>query len=141
MPDNTLTQLLYLFCPDQMPKGFHISPVPQEIVSWVYKTLQLSSKPARDPKEQTTSTIGAGLVGKSFLQASNSTTVRSWIRSQPGYDPQSLSALLKRSETASLHEETKRIWQQAQSERPWTKWQRSSMPTTVPTPSSQVKTE
>ena len=139
IPDKVLTQLLLLCCPEQMPENFHIYQVPHEIVSWVYRTLRLSSKPSLDPKEQMPSTIGAGLVGKPFCEVSNSKTIRSWIQSQKGYDPQSLSALLKPSEMASLQEETRKIWQQAQSERPWTKWQRSSMPTAAPTPSSQTK--
>ena len=39
IPDNVLTALLSILCPSQMPQNFHISPVPQEIVSWLYRIL------------------------------------------------------------------------------------------------------
>ena len=141
IPSETLTQLLHLFCPEQMPQNFRICQVPQEIKSWVYTTLRLSTKPPLDPQEQMQSTIGAGLAGKDFSNLSSSAMTRSWIQSQPGYDQASLSALLRRFGTVSLPEEIRRIWQEKQSERPWTKWQRSSLPSTDPILSRRPATD
>ena len=122
IPDDVLTSLLYLVCPEQMPRNFHISPLPPEIESWVFRTLHLSSKPPLDPKEQTTSTIGRGFVGNNFLTVSSYPTIRSWILSQRNFNLPSVLCSLKLSETGSLVEKVRQIWQQTRSERPWTKW-------------------
>ena len=140
IPDHVLTQILFLYCPEQIPKDFHIYPVPQEIVSWLYKTLQLSAKPPQDPKELILSIIRAGLDRNCSWPASNSTTICSWILSQPSYDQESLSAMLKPLGMGSLQEEIKQVWLNTWFTRPWTKWQQSSKPTTVPTHSSQAST-
>jgi len=63
-----LTDFFTCVCPSQMPSNFHMSPVPREIVCWLYRTLRLSSKPARDPKEQKGSAIRVGLVGQNMEQ-------------------------------------------------------------------------
>ena len=93
-----------------MPKNFHIFPVPQQMVSWVCKTLILSTKPHADPKESIPSATGAVLTGNTFCPLSIFETISSWIASQKGCDQESLSIFLKNSETASFPEETIRIY-------------------------------
>ena len=85
------------------------------------------------------SAIGANFVWKTVCLVSNSDTISSWIGSQKGYDQDYLSVLLKHSETISFPEEARRIWQQAQLERPCAKWQRSSIPMITSTLSSQAQ--
>jgi len=129
IPADVLTALLRLLCPLQMPRNFHILPLPLEIESWVYRTLRLSMKPALDPKEQMVSTIGAGLVGVDFSTVSSSETITSWIESQRSLNLRSLSSSLKQCGTESLVEGVRNVWSKARSERPWTKWQGSLQPT------------
>ena len=129
IPAHVLTVFLRLLVPSQMPPTFQMCPLPPEIESWVYRTLRLSSKLPQDPKEQMASTIGAGLVGEDFSEALISETISSWIMSQKNIDLPSLSSSLRQCGTESLAEATHGIWLRARSERPWTKWQRSSQPT------------
>ena len=107
IPDDVLTSLLYLVCPEQMPRNFHISPLPPEIELWVFRTLRLSSKPLLDPKEQTTSTIGRSFVGNNFSTVSSCPTIRSWILSQRNFDLLSVLCSLKLSEPESLAEKVR----------------------------------
>ena len=68
-PSSTLTSLLRITCPSQMPMSFRMLEMPREIESWVCRTLHLSSKSVLDPKEWKTSTIGAAFVGVDFSKA------------------------------------------------------------------------
>ena len=104
-----LTELLFLCCPEQVPKGFCMCPVPQEIVSWTLKTLQLSTKPEQDPKEPISRIIGVMLNRRTSFPASNSDMARSWMLSHPGYDQESLSAFLRPLGIGSFQEEIKRF--------------------------------
>ena len=96
IPYDFLTVLLHFIFPLQMPQNFHISPLPLEIVSWVYKKPQLSSKPAHNPKEKMESAIGVGLIGENSLEE-QSRTMCSWIEYQKNAELLSLSRSLKRS--------------------------------------------
>ena len=139
VPDDVLAHILWLFLYWTDAEGLsHLSSAIR-FVSWFCRMIRLSSKPAQDPKGPMSSTIGAGLVRKAFLQASSLGTIHSWMQSQPGYDLLSLSYFLKHSGTVSLQEEIRQVWKQAQLETPWTKWKRSSVPTTISTHSSQDK--
>lgn len=128
VPRHVLTALFHHLCPEQIPKNFEILDLPPKIESWICKTLRLSSKQPLDPKEQMTSTAGAGLVGCRFCAPSSLTETISWIQYQSGFDLPSLSCSLKPSGMENLAEETKQIWLRSRSGRPWTKWQRSSWP-------------
>ena len=128
IPAELLTELLRSLCPSQMPKNFHISPLPQEIESWVFRTLQLSNKQPQDPKEPMASMIGVGLVGVDLSKALSSETIPSWIASQKNTHLLSLSASLKQCGPESLAQDVRETWHKARCERPWTKWQRSLQP-------------
>ena len=62
--DKNLTHLLYSHVPSQMPDNFKISPLPQEIVSWIYSWLQKMPKKQQLQETQTSSRIRRGLDGK-----------------------------------------------------------------------------
>ena len=128
IPDHILPVFLDFLCPLQLPTGFHLRPLPPKIVSWVFKTLQLSTKQVHAQQEQMASTIGAGLVGAHFCKASNWATIRSWIASHLNFTPALVAFLRKPYETRSLQDAVRTIWLQKQLERPWIKWQRSSSP-------------
>ena len=139
IPADILTCLLRYLVPSQIHRDFHISPVPPEIESWLYKTLRLSTKPALDPKEQTASTIGVGLVGVNFSEVSSWATISSWMESQQHINLHSLSASLKQCGAVNLAGNVQDIWLKARSGRPWTKWQRSLQPIDGSIPLKQTR--
>ena len=58
--DKQLTNLLLLAVPTQMPSNFRISPLPEEIASWMTSLLLSLSKQTQLREEHTTSEIGRG---------------------------------------------------------------------------------
>ena len=86
IPNNVIISLLFLVCTKQLLINFHISPLLLEIESWVFRTLQLSSKLPLDSKEQTTSAIGLGFIGSNFWTVLSYLIIYSWILLQQSFN-------------------------------------------------------
>jgi hypothetical protein len=69
------------FIPEQVPFGFQMCPLPEEIASWL--TLLLQNQPCKEQwsKQQTKSKLSHGLDSKSISTQSASLTMITWTTS------------------------------------------------------------
>ena len=124
--DAFLAHLLFYFYPDQLPPTFQISPLPDEIISFITGTLEASLvHPVACPRRQR-STIGAGLVGVTMPENLDLELTHSWTSSHLDTWSFSSAPLPVPSEQGNLADRLSTIWREVQSKRPWSKWLRAS---------------
>ena len=134
LSDDMLTNLLLQFYPSQLPRSFKISPLPDEITSFIIGTLEALPVKNQDLMAATPSTLGAGLVGLDLSHLWDSEQTRSWIKCHQDTELFSYAHSQAQLEQESLAVLSNRIWSRAQSKRPWTKWLRASGQTFGMTP-------
>ena len=73
----------YLTCfPTQLPKNFQISPLPDEITSFVFQTLSELKRGAQSPEERKTSELHPGAIGKPSSAESDGREASFWMDAQ-----------------------------------------------------------
>ena len=72
LPNNELTQLLTSVCPHQLPHGFEIKQLPNEIALWLTLQVRKQPKPMQSPTRPLWSKIALSAAGW------NSVTVSTW---------------------------------------------------------------
>ena len=124
--DVILTELLLYFYPTQLPRSFKISPLPEEITSFIIGILEVLPAQNHGQMLPTPSTLGAGLVGLNLSHLSDWQTTRSWIESHQ--DSELFSSVRSQAQSGqeNLAVVTNQIWSKARLKRPWTKWLRAS---------------
>ena len=126
LDDDFLTYLSLFFYPNQMPPSFRISPLPQEIISFIIGTLEASLVPPRARHPPQRSMIAVGLDGVCLPRGLSLEMTHSWIQSHLGTKFFSSVPLPVRLEQESLAERLSQSYSKARSRRPWTKWLRAS---------------
>ena len=133
LDDQSLTKLLTLLCPSQLPQNFKILRLPRKITSFISSTLARLPKRQQELPHPTRSIIGRGRYGTDFWHGSNLRKMCSSTQLAPSGDQPSSEDLLKLSEMATLASNIRTIWRRRQSERPLENWVRSSGLTEEPT--------
>ena len=138
--DSHLTHSLSRMFPSQVPPNFHISPVPNEISSWLTSLLASAPATRESPPLPTRSGLQHGHVGSSScpplaFPTTNSSTesaipLTNTASSQPSHQP---------SETDAFLSKLLADWLQEPSRAPSATWQRPSNCTTGWTPDSTSK--
>jgi hypothetical protein len=121
------TAFLHSVLPQQMPDGFEIKPLPEEISSWLGSILQLlpaSSEPCPRP---TRSKLWSGTDGSRTLGPSEEPTILSSIPSMPpktlkNSSPSSSAPLPKPFEQANFKPKVVKAWLQEQSKTTSDRW-------------------
>ena len=130
LSDDTLTKLYLKFLPTQTPQNFKISPLPQQIVSYVFSILQTLPEQTQPQEKHKTSSLCRGQDGLNFLtnldleRTSSSTNYPNEIdqsSSQPSARSSDLEAL-----EVSVIENLQTPFTDRQSLPPWTTYRRPS---------------
>ena len=121
LDDKFLTYLLLFFYPTQMPPSFRISPLPQEIISFVIVTLEVSLIPPRARHLPQRGMIAVGACGVCLPRRLSLEMCHSLIQSYLGTNLFSSIPLPVRLEQESLAERLSQSYFEARSRRPWTK--------------------
>ena len=121
---HTLTIFIQKFFSEQIPPGFEIRPLPQEIISWLYVSL-LSLPEGTQPRERRSrSTTAHGADGKAFLRTLKSMmTHSSEASSKPPGHASSLS-LPSPCDKELIASRLAGTWRQTLSALPWKVWHR-----------------
>ena len=117
--DEELTHLLYLHFPEQMPKHFRISPLPNEIVSWLTSLLQKLPEKSQLQEKHTRTKIGRGVDGSPMPSRSASPTTSTSTTSPEQTESKSWEPLPWLSEKEDFHRSLMGPWLRAQSEVPF----------------------
>ena len=105
-----------------MPNNFKISPLPQEIVSWICSWLQKMPKNQQSQEIQTRSKIGHGIDGENSSTQSKSTKMI-FSKNFPNTSKLDYSVHLhSQSETENIQKHLEIPWLLQQSAIPWTMW-------------------
>jgi hypothetical protein len=139
--DDILTQRFHSHLPTQIPQGFNISPLPNEILSWITLVLQVGeSSLTADKKRQTKIRTESGDAGEASAHEAASKLTPSSLLYAPtsknsSCDPSSDSiARLNGLATVNLQEAVARPWSEALCEMPQAVWLRRSGTITGPAP-------
>ena len=134
LSNNQFSALLQFIAPSQLPNNFRIVQMPQEIISFILSYLRKSPRSPLRPQEPMPSTIELSLYGINSLTDSNFKITPSWITSHWKANKCSLEHLQQLRGQESLASLIRKVWRQAQSERPFEKWVRFTWLTQGPTP-------
>ena len=127
LTDFESASLFHQFLPSQTPADFKISPLPPEIVSWIYSWLQKMPEKSPSREIQQRSKIARGTDGKNFINQLNSRTTSSLKISQRTRESESLEPSQNQSDKGNILKENLQIpWLLQQSQVPWTMWLRPS---------------
>ena len=134
LSDEELTSRLTSLYPEQVPKDFHISPLPQQIICWINSLLSAEpeNQPAHPPQMPSWTVGGKG--GYNSLPELNLKMTNSSTPSKKMTELESSEHLPKQLERGSFQMRVRKSWLQARAKRPWTKWLRSTGLTTGATP-------
>jgi hypothetical protein len=129
-PNDIITHRFHLYCSEQIPESFKISPLPSEISSWVLSVLRIAassltagSKAATNP---TTGPGGAGSVSATKQEKALTLSSLSYPQSNEYFSSNpSLPAfewLSGKEEADRLQERVKHQWSQALCAKPQATW-------------------
>jgi hypothetical protein len=124
LPQPDLSTFITSHYPKQVPLSFKISPLPQEICSWLTLWLRKCRERWASQKEQKTRKNVHGTDGSNIQSVSDSTMTFGSDNLPLNNAQPSWEHLQQRSEDASFQDLIQRSWQQAQSKRPLQNWVR-----------------
>jgi len=133
LSDEQLTSLYLSKIPEQVPLNFKISPLPEEITSFIFSCLQKLPEQTQPLEKEAKSTIGTGIDGSDTCQISESTMTHSSTTSVDDKQPFSSQLSQKQLDAESFLIKEQILWSQKQSDPPWTAYLRPSENTTDPT--------
>jgi len=126
--------------PSQVPTTFHIVQLPQEISSWLISWLQKVKELKELEKGQQTKKREHGGDGVSTAPSSKTITTSTYKICHQSLEHDSLAPSQRHSEEDNFLDQTKILWEQAQSKRPWQNWVRSLGQTWGTTPPMALRT-
>jgi len=123
--DNELTSILHIHFPQQMPTHFEISPLPNEIKSWLILLQQRLPMNEQLREEHMTTNLTLGPDGKSTVSQLDAETY-SWTASASKRESSCLELLPWLSGAEDSPTQVSTHWLKAQSEEPFQMWCRPS---------------
>ena len=130
LTDSEVVALILTSCPEQVPNGLHLHPLPKEIVSWLTSKLQEQPETMQLPKEPTRSKYAAGSAGLNTSAQLASGMTSSLTSSAEAKSTESLVPSLKPSEPVDSAPNGLTFLKRHNVEPPWTMWLRPSGLTT-----------
>ena len=130
LTDSAVISLILTSCPEQVPNGLHLQPLPNEIASWLICKLREQPATTQSPKEPTRSKYALGSVGSSISPPLASATTSSSTSSPEVSDTASSVPSSKPSETPGSVQNALAFLKRPSVDPPWTMWQRPSGLTT-----------
>ena len=124
-PDD-LTRLLFTAVPEQVHPNFKVSPLPEEISSWLRLCLGKLQEISRPPPRPKTSELAHGVDGLNFSSESNTRAIQTWRSSNDGNVCLSSQPLHNACGKHFSALNFTRPWLVKQSEVPWITWHRPS---------------
>ena len=126
LTDDELTHLFLSKYPKQVPKNFKISPLPAEIISFLFSMLQTIPEANQSVERHKRSNIEVGSGGTNSLQRSISAKIPSWSIFNNGIETSCSLHSEKQSDKENLLKEMAAPWFQEPSAPPWTMYVRPS---------------
>jgi hypothetical protein len=138
-PSCTHSYIVSNFKP-QVPTTFSIVPLPQEISSWVISWLQKVKELKGSEKEQRTRKNEHADDGVNTVQSPKMTMTSTYKSCPQNLEQDFLEPSPQPFEGDNFLDQTRTLWEQAQSKRPWQNWVRSLGQTWGTTPPMAVRT-
>ena len=130
IPNDHFTKLAFQFLPTQVPIDFKISPLPQEILSFLFSLLRELPSKTQQLEKHKKGKLGLGLAGMISSKKWNSTTTPSLTLSTNTKQTSSSQPSPNQSEIECTQEKAHPLSAVIQSEPPWTTFLRPSEKTT-----------
>lgn len=122
LSDCALTLLLRHCIPEQVPQKFHISPLPNKIVSWLTSLMWVQPDKMPPPKVPTRSNLQLSANESNFLVTLDSETTPSWTDSPSPSCTEPLEPLQLPCKKVNTLLTDMTNWWQGPLPPPWTMW-------------------
>ena len=130
LSNKEIVSLILTSCPEQVPFGIKLQPLPKEIASWLIFKLQEQPATTLSPKAPTRSKYALGSVGSNTCPPLDLVTTSSSTRSQEANATVSWEPSCKPSDKHASAQNVLAFLKRNNAEPPWTMWQRPSGLTT-----------